>query len=244
MNARETAVQYLPSDQVRDTLGSRMAWIRDTGGILIVTADGAPDGALVPPGLLDAAGLTLVSEQGVRAARAQWGAIRARAAAEGPQGLTLHKSLLAVLVDQPTATALAKGVPVLAFSELTVTGAGVVLSDGEPVTPGTYALRDGKVVHIDSPAERKWDMSLHEDMLDDEDTPDTVIRNVLDDTAAHVAGALMRRARTTQDPRAKEEATGRMRQVWRLTTASHMERTEMVDHIRDLRQQMTDLDEA
>lgn len=244
MGTRETAVQYLPSDQVRDTLGTCMAWVRDTGGILMVTADGAHDGALVPPGLLNAAGLAPVSEQGVRAARAQWGALRARAATKGPQGLTHHKSLLAVLVDQPTVTALTKGVPVLAFSELIVTGAGVVLSDGEPVTPGTYALRDGKVVHIDAPAKRKWDMSLHEDMLDDENTPDTVIRNVLDDTAAHVAGALMRRARATQDPVAKKEVTGRMRQVWKLTTAPDMKRAEMVDHIKDLRKQMADLDEA
>ena len=87
-------------------------------------------------------------------------------------------------------------------------------------------------------------MSLHEDMLEDENTPDAVIRNVLDDTAAHVAGALMRRARATRDPAAKKEATGRMRQVWRLTTTSHMERAEMVGHIKDLRSQMADLDEA
>lgn len=45
----EKTVQYLPSDQVRDTLGSRMAWVNGTGGILIITASGAPDGALVPP---------------------------------------------------------------------------------------------------------------------------------------------------------------------------------------------------
>jgi hypothetical protein len=75
MNARpEESMQYLPSDQVRDTLGRRMAWVHDTGGILVIIDSGIPDGALIPPGLLAEAGLASVKEQGVREARAHWGA--------------------------------------------------------------------------------------------------------------------------------------------------------------------------
>lgn len=164
------------------------------------------------------------------------GATRADAADQRPQGPTHHKKLMAVLVGHPTVAALTRGLPLLVFTELAVTGAGVVLGDGEPVTPGTCALRDGKVVHIDAPAERTWDMSLHEDMLDDENTPDTVIRNILDDTAAHAAGALMHRARATEDAAAQQETGERMREVWKLTSDPDLGRQRMVEHILRLRE--------
>ncbi|MEY9211615.1 hypothetical protein [Thermobifida halotolerans] len=231
-------VQYLPSDQVRDTLGRQLAWVRDTSGILVITDAGIPDGALVPPDLLTKAGLTPVREQGVREARARWGATRADATDEGPQGLTHHRTLMAVLVDQPTVIALTQGLPVLAFTELTVTGSGIVLSDGTPVVPGTYALRDGKVVHIDAPEEREWDMSLDEDILYDDQTPDDVIRSILDDTAAHVAGVLMRRARATQDTAAKQEVKDRMQEVWKLKSDLGLSRQQMVEHILRLRDEL------
>ncbi|UOE21957.1 hypothetical protein NI17_009550 [Thermobifida halotolerans] len=81
-------------------------------------------------------------------------------------------------------------------------------------------------------------MSLDEDILYDDQTPDDVIRSILDDTAAHVAGVLMRRARATQDTAAKQEVKDRMQEVWKLKSDLGLSRQQMVEHILRLRDEL------
>lgn len=230
----EKTVQYLPSDQVRDTLGSRMAWVNGTGGILIITASGAPDGALVPPGLLAGAGLAPVGEQGVRQARAHWGAARARAAAEGPQGLTRHKNLLAVLVDQTTAAALTRRMPVLAFDELELTG--FALANGELIAPGEYAAHNGTTLRIHAPREEETQVDTTD--LRDPKTPVDVVFEVLQNTAARTAAAYMRAAEAATTPEEEKDAEEKMTRAWQIKRRRHLTRDEMIALIEQLQEEI------
>ncbi|ASU60631.1 hypothetical protein [Nocardiopsis dassonvillei] len=236
----DTRTQYLPSDQVRDTLGRRMAWVHDTGGILVITDSGNPDGALVPPGLLAEAGLAPVRGQGVREARAHWGATRTRAAVEGPQGLTHHKNLLAVLVDQTTAAALIRRLPVLAFTELDLTG--IALADGEPIAPGEYAAHDGKTLRIRAPQQEET--TVDNTTLNDPETPEVVIFETLRGTANRAAAAYMRAAEAATTPEAKEDAKQQMKRTWRIKSNYDLSRGEMIALIQQLQGEIDQLREA
>ncbi|WP_160050119.1 MULTISPECIES: hypothetical protein [unclassified Nocardiopsis] len=233
-------VKYLPSDQVRDTLGRQLAWVRDTSGILIITDAGIPDGALVPPNLLTEAGLAPVREQGVREARPRWGATRADATDEGPQGLTHHKALMAVLVDQSTLAALTRGMPVLAFKELELTG--IALADGEPIAPGEYAAHDGKTLRIYAPPQEET--TVDNTTLNDPETPEVVIFEALRETATRAAAAYMRAAETATTPEAKEDAKQQMKRVWRIKSNHDLGRSEMIDLIQQLQGEIDQLRET
>ncbi|MFE6446358.1 hypothetical protein [Nocardiopsis dassonvillei] len=236
----DTRTQYLPSDQVRDTLGRRMAWVHDTGGILVITDSGNPDGALVPPGLLAEAGLAPVRGQGVREARAHWGVTRTRAAVEGPQGLTHHKNLLAVLVDQTTAAALIRRLPVLAFTELDLTG--IALADGELIAPGEYAAHDGKTLRVRAPQQEET--TVDNTTLNDPETPEVVIFETLRGTANRAAAAYMRAAEAATTPEAKEDAKQQMKRTWRIKSNYDLSRGEMIALIQQLQGEIDQLREA
>src|SRR5699024_1442989 len=105
------------SDHVRARLGAAIAHVGATGRALVLTDAERPGGALVPPEALAEAGLEPAGMAGVREARADWGLVRQRAADYGPQALTHRGRVLAVLVDAPTAAALAQGLPVIAAEE-------------------------------------------------------------------------------------------------------------------------------
>lgn len=145
------STKHLGSERVRDRLGTVVTYVGDTGGTTVLTDDGAPDGAIVHRDVLAQAGLEIAAEWGVREARAAWGTVRARAATDGPQAITYRGSMAGVLVDQSTAVALGRGLPILTFEELELDRAGVTLADGHPVAPGAYALRDGSVLRVHAP---------------------------------------------------------------------------------------------
>lgn len=134
------------SDHIRARLGAAIAHVAATGQALGLTDAERPGGALVATDVLKAAGLEAAGMTGVREARADWGALRQRAADYGPQALTHRGRVLAVLVDAPTAAALARGTAVLAAEELVLTGAAT--ADGHPLAPGAYALPGGTVLHV------------------------------------------------------------------------------------------------
>ncbi|WP_017544080.1 hypothetical protein [Nocardiopsis prasina] len=234
MKAHVTAgreIRYLPSDQVRVELGTHMAWVTRTKGTVVITDDGVPDGRLVPPELVAAAELIVAHTQGVRLARARWGATRGEATTHGPQGLTNRGVLTAVLVDQPTAAALERRLPVLTFAELTLTDHGIMLADDMPVAPGSYALPDGKVVHVDAPQRKEDPMRRDQAVLYDPSTSDEVIREVLDETAARATGVHMRAARAATSPAAAQKHKASMRQAWKLKGDFSLTREQMVEHI-------------
>jgi hypothetical protein len=121
---------YLGSERARDQLGAVLTYVGEAGGTVVLTDDGAPDGAIVHHHALAQAGLEVAARWGVRQARAQWGTVRLRAATDGPQGLTYRGSLAGVLVDHPTFTALSRGLPVLLFEELELDSTGLTIADG------------------------------------------------------------------------------------------------------------------
>jgi hypothetical protein len=148
---RGGSTKYLGSEHVRDRLGTVVTYVGDTGGTAVLTDDGAPDGAIVHRDVLTQAGLEVAAEWGVREARAAWGTVRARAASDGPQAITYRGSMAGVLVDQATAVALGRGLPILTFEELEMDARGLTLADGRLVMPGAYALRDGSVLRVHAP---------------------------------------------------------------------------------------------
>ncbi|WP_156184735.1 hypothetical protein [Allosalinactinospora lopnorensis] len=113
------------SEHVRDRLGTVVTDVADTGGAVVLTDAGTPDGAIVHRDVLAQAGLDIAAEWGVR---------QARAAEIGPQGITYRGSLAGVLVDQATAAALACGLPVLLFEELELAPGGTTLANDSPST--------------------------------------------------------------------------------------------------------------
>lgn len=242
-STEESEIRYLASDQVRAELGTHMAWVAHTLGTVVITDDGEPDGRLIPTEALTAAELHVTHTQGVRQARDRWGATRAEASTQGPQGLTLRGVLKAVLVDQPTALALERHLPVLAPTELSLTGHGIMLASGEPVAPGSYALLNGAIIHVDAPQRIEAPMSEHA-VLTDPNTPDEVIREVLEETAARAAGAHMRASRAATTPQTAQEHKDAMRQVWRLKGDSSLTREGMVEHILRLQRDLARLDEG
>lgn len=146
-----SSTRHLGSETVRDQLGTLVTYVGDTGGTVVLTDNGAPDGALVHRDVLTQAGLQVSAEWSVRDARTRWGTVRAHAASHGPQGITYRGSMAGILVDQATATALGRGLPVLLFEELEMDPAGHTLADGHPVAPGAYALADGSVLRVHAP---------------------------------------------------------------------------------------------
>ncbi|WP_049569511.1 hypothetical protein [Nocardiopsis sp. SBT366] len=106
-----------------------------------------------------------------------------------------------------------------------------MLADDVPVAPGSYALLDGKVVHVDAPQRKEDPMRDDQAVLYDPSTSDEVIREVLDETAARAAGAYMRAARAATSPAAAREYKASMREVWRLKSDFSLSREQMVEHI-------------
>lgn len=135
------------SDHVRARLGALATQVRDTGQTVTITAHGEPDGALIHLDTLTAVGLTLAGAWGVREAREDWATARRCAAAHGPQAITHRERIAAVLVDQDTAAAIARGLPPLVFDELSFDG-DAVLADGVPIPPGRYAAPGGGVLIV------------------------------------------------------------------------------------------------
>ncbi|MGW5880219.1 hypothetical protein ACWFMI_27100 [Nocardiopsis terrae] len=241
VTTENTTIRYLPSDQVRTELGTHMAWVAETEGIVVITDGGTPAGGLVPSGLLTKTGLVAVSEQGVRDARAHWGVVRARAATDGPQGLTHHKNLLAVLVDQTTASALTRRMPVLAFDELELTG--FALADGELVAPGDYAAHHGTTLRIRAPRQQESPMNSNISPIGPE-TPDEVIFEAMRETANRAAAAYMRAAEAATTPQAKEEAMQKMKRSWKIKSDHTMGREEMAEATRRLQEEIDALRES
>ncbi|GAB3209701.1 hypothetical protein SAMN02745673_01734 [Marinactinospora thermotolerans DSM 45154] len=239
----DTNIRYLASEQVRDALGAHVTWVSSTAGVVAITDDGAPDGALVHPDLITRAGLEVVAVHGVRDARALWGTVRTSAATDGPQGMTYHGALTAVLVDHPTLTALMRGLPVLAFEELELTSTGFALADGVPVPPGDYAVHDGRVLRIHAPQQPE-ETAVNETTLFDPETPDEVIRETLTGIANRLVGAYMRAAQAATTPEAKEEAKAKMRQMWEVKNDLDMGRDAMVAEIQRLQDVLAEMREA
>ena len=148
---RGDSTKYMGSEQVRARLGTVVTYVGDTGGTMVLTDDGAPDGAIVHRDVLTQTGLEIAAEWGVREARAAWGTVRARAAGDGPQAITYRGSMAGVLADHTPYTALGRGLPILPFEELELDRTGLTLADGRLVMPGAYALRDGSVLRVHAP---------------------------------------------------------------------------------------------
>lgn len=235
MNTRNDE-RYLPSDQVRDALGAHLDQVHDNGLLLHITTGGTPDGALVPLPRLTEIGLTPVAEHGIRAARTHWGALRTRAGTDGPQGIARHKNLLAVLVDQTTVTAITRGMRVLKATDLTLTGHGIMLADDQPLTPGAYALPDGRTAHIHAP-HAVQETPMDTTTLRDPDTPLDVVFDVLQNTATRAAAAYMRLAEAATTPQEEQRAQEAMTRAWQVKRRLDLSREEMITLIEQLQEE-------
>ncbi|MFB8764039.1 hypothetical protein ACFW4K_22330 [Nocardiopsis alba] len=232
MDTFDQDATYVSSEQVRDALGAHLDQVHDNGLLLHITTGGTPDGALAPLPRLAEIGLTPVAEHGIRAARTHWGALRTRAGTDGPQGIARHKNLLAVLVDQTTAIAIIRRTRMLDFIDLILTDDGIMLADNEPVAPGTYILPGGRTAHIEEPRQKETSMrpSPH--------TSDTVLWEVLEETAAEAAAMYMHARRATTDPALREELMEKGKEAWKYTRTFDLTREEMIEHIQRLQREI------
>lgn len=213
----------LSSEQLRDTLGTEAAWVHEHEAAVIITEGGRAQGGLIAARTAETAGLAVTADHGIRQARAQWGATRTTAETEGPQGLTYHRRRIAVLVDQPTLTAVQRGLPVLTFGELEVTADGLTLVNGEPALPGDYTLPGGRTLRINAPRRKESAMTP----ANEPDLPDVILQEAMAERANHLVGLYMHAARTATTSEEKEQARTNMHRVWKIQGDRTMTRDQM-----------------
>jgi hypothetical protein len=143
-------------------------------------------------------------------------------------------------VDHTTAAALTRRLPVLAFTELDLTG--IALADGELIAPGEYAAHNGTTLRIRAPQEEETLVDTTD--LRDPKTPVDVVFEVLQNTAARTAAAYMRAAEAATTPEEEKDAEEKMTRAWQVKQRRHLTREEMVALIEQLQEETDRLREA